>query len=68
VETIPTTEEKVFKIQFLEIKPQIELVEEEVKTIDTDIHVRIANLKVGIRPLVVVQVEITKIIVEETSV
>ncbi len=68
METIPTIEEEEFKIQLLEIKPQIELVEEEVRTIDTRIHVRIAKLEVGKGPLVVVQVETTKIIVEETSV
>ncbi len=68
METILTIEEEVPKIQLLEIEPQIELVEEEVRTTDTEIHVRIAKLEVGIGPLVVVQVETTKIIVEETSV
>jgi hypothetical protein len=32
MEIIPTTEQKVFKIQPLETKPQFELIEEEVKT------------------------------------
>lgn len=37
VETISTTKEEVFKIQHLEIEPQIELVEEEVKIVKTKI-------------------------------
>jgi len=43
----------------LEVEPQIELVEEEVKT---------ANPKVGVEPLVAMQVEITEIIVEKPKV
>jgi hypothetical protein len=37
VETIPTIEEKVSKIQPLEVKPHIELVEEEVKIVETEV-------------------------------
>jgi len=40
-------------------------VEEEVKTTETKIQVKIIEPKVGIEPLVVVHVEITKTIVEE---
>ncbi len=65
---MPVIEEKVFNIQPLEIEPQIELVEKEVKIIKMEIHVRTTQSKVGKRPLVVVQVEIIKIIVEETNV
>jgi len=43
-------------------------VEEEVKNVETKIHVRIVELEVGIKPLVVVQVETTKIVAEETNV
>jgi hypothetical protein len=43
-------------------------VEEEVKTIEIEVHVKTANPKVGTKPLVVVQVETTKTIVEETNV
>jgi hypothetical protein len=42
-------------MQFLKVEPQIELVEEVVKTIDS---------KVGTKSLVDVQFEITKTIVE----
>jgi hypothetical protein len=43
----------------MEIEPQIEFVEREVKT---------AKLEVGTKPLVIKQVKITKTIVEETNV
>jgi hypothetical protein len=59
VETILITKEEVSKIQPLEVEPQIELMEEEVRT---------TNLEVGTKPLVVIQVETTKIVVEETNV
>jgi hypothetical protein len=55
VETVPKPKVKQSKIQSLEVKSQIELVEEVVK---------IADLEVGTEPLVVVQVEIIKNIVE----
>jgi hypothetical protein len=58
VEFIPTTKEEVSKIQPLEIEPHIELMEKEVK---------IAEPKVGTKPLVVEQVKTTKIVVEETD-
>jgi hypothetical protein len=45
-------------MQPLKVEPHIELVEKEVK---------IANLKVGIKPLVVVQVETTKIVIEQPN-
>jgi hypothetical protein len=41
VETIPTTKVEVSMIKPLEVKPQIEIVEEEVK---------IAELEVGTKP------------------
>jgi hypothetical protein len=44
VEILPTIEEDVSKIQHLEIKPHIELMEEKIKT---------ANLEVSKKPLVV---------------
>ncbi len=59
METILITKEEVSKIQPLEVEPQIELMEEEVRT---------TNLEVGTKPLVVIQVETTKIVVEETNV
>jgi len=68
VETIPTIEEEVFKIQPLEIEPQIELLEKEVRIIKTKIHVKTTELKMGIEPLIVIQVVTTKIIVKETYV
>jgi len=68
VETIPTIEREVFKIQPLEIEPQIELVEEEVRIIKTKIQVKTTKLKMGIEPLVVIHVVTTKIIVKETYV
>jgi hypothetical protein len=37
VETIPTTEEEVSKIQPLEVKPLIELVEKEVKPVELEV-------------------------------
>jgi hypothetical protein len=43
-------------------------VEEEIKTIEIEIHVRTIELEVGIEPLVVVQVETTEIIIEEIDV
>ncbi len=42
--------------------------EEEVKTIEIEVQLKIANPKVGIEPLVVVQVETIETIVEETNV
>ncbi len=68
METIPAIEEEVFKIQPLEIEPQIELVEEEVRIIKTKIQVKTTKLKMGIEPLVVIQVVTTKIIIKETYV
>jgi hypothetical protein len=59
VEIILAIEEKIFKIQPLEIKPKIELVEEEVKIIEP---------KMGIELVVVVHVDIIKIIRKETCV
>jgi hypothetical protein len=56
VESIPTIEE-VSKIQPLEIEPHTKLVEKEVKTVGPE---------VGTEPLVVEQIEATKIVVEET--
>jgi hypothetical protein len=54
VETIPTPKEEAFKIQLLEIEPHTKLVEEEVKIVDMEIHVKTTKLEVGIEPLVVV--------------
>ncbi len=68
METIPAIEEEVFKIQPFEIEPQIELVEEEVRIIKTKIQVKTTKLKMGIEPLVVIQVVTTKIIIKETYV
>jgi hypothetical protein len=51
-EAIPTPEEKVSKIQRLEIEPQIELVGEDNRT---------AGPKVNIEPLVPIQVEIIEL-------
>ncbi len=56
METILATEVEQSKIQPLEVKPKIELVEKEVRTIDP---------KVGIEPLVDVQVETKNIVVEQ---
>ncbi len=50
VEAIPTPEEEISKIQHLQIKPQIELVGEEI---------RIAKQNVNTQPLVFVQIGIT---------
>jgi hypothetical protein len=41
VEAIPTLEEEISKIQHLDIEPRTELVGEEIKTIEMEIHVRI---------------------------
>jgi hypothetical protein len=41
---------------------------EEVVIVEMDIQVRIAKPKVGTKPLVIVQVETTKIVVKETYV
>jgi hypothetical protein len=68
VEIILAIEEEVSKIQPLGIETQTELVEEEVKTIEMEIHVKNVEAQVGIEPLVAVQVEITEIIIEETNV
>jgi hypothetical protein len=43
-------------------------VEEKVKTIEIEIHVRIAKLEVGIEPLVATHVETKEIIIEEINV
>ncbi len=59
------TKEEVSKIQPLEIEPQTKLMEEEVRTVKTKIQIRTAEPEVGLEPLVDVQVEITKTIVEE---
>ncbi len=58
MEIIPKIKKEVSKIQHLEIEPHIKLVEEEVKT---------TKPKMGTKPLVV-QVEITEIIVKEIDV
>jgi len=55
METNLTTKVEQSKMLPLEVKSHIELVEEKIKT---------ANSKVGIKPLVVVQVETTNIVVE----
>jgi hypothetical protein len=67
VEIIPTIEQEVSKIQPLELEPQIELME-EVKITKMGIHVRTIKPKVGTKPLVVIHAEITKTIIEDTSV
>jgi len=56
LEIIPITKVEQSKMQPLEVKPHMELVGEEVI---------IANSKVGTKPLVVVQVGTTKIIIEQ---
>jgi hypothetical protein len=66
--TILAIEEKVSKIQPLEVEPHTKLVEEEVKTTKTKVQVKTTKPKVGIEPLVVVQVETTKTLVEEANV
>jgi hypothetical protein len=43
-------------------------VEEEVKTVEPNVQVKTVELEVGIEPLVAIQVETTKIIVEEIDV
>jgi hypothetical protein len=58
VETIPTIEVEVSKIQPIEVEPQIKLMEE----------VKIAKPELGTKPLVYVQVDITKTIVEKPNV
>ncbi len=58
VESIPTIKEKISKIQPLNIEPQIELLENQVKT---------TKPQVGTKPLVE-QIEATKIVVEEINV
>jgi hypothetical protein len=68
VETIPTIEEKVFKILPLEVESQTKLVEGEFRTIETKVQVNTVEQKVGTKPLIVVQVEIIEIIVEKTNV
>jgi hypothetical protein len=50
VDITPTTKEEQSKMQPPDIKPQIGLVEEEVKIVDS---------KVGTKPLVAIQVETT---------
>ncbi len=52
MEVIPTPEEEISKIHHLEIEPQIELMGEEIG---------IVELKVDIRPLVLVYVGITEL-------
>jgi hypothetical protein len=39
VEVIPTPEEKISKIQHLEIKPQTELVGEEIGTVEQNVDI-----------------------------
>jgi hypothetical protein len=39
--------------------------EEKVRTIKTDTHVKTTKLEVGIEPLVAIKVETTKIIIKE---
>ncbi len=56
METILTTQVEQSKMQPLEVELHSKLMEEEVKTTD---------LEVGIEPLVVVQVETRKIVVEQ---
>jgi hypothetical protein len=56
VETTPTTKAKQSKMQPLEVKPQIKVVEYAIKT---------TNSEVGTKPLVVVQVETIETIVEQ---
>lgn len=51
----------------MEIKPQTRLVEEEVRIVKMEIHVKTIEPQVGTEPLLV-QVKITKIIVEERNV
>jgi len=67
VEAILITKEEVSKIQLLEIS-QIELVDEEVRTAKMEIQVKTVKLEVGIKPLVAIQVKITKVIIEDTNV
>ncbi len=52
MEVIPSLEEKISKIQHLEIEPQIELVGEEIRTIGQNID---------IKPLVFVYIGITEL-------
>jgi hypothetical protein len=54
--TIPTTKVEHSKMQPLKVEPHIELVEKEVRTKD---------LEVGTEPLVAIQVETTKTIMEQ---
>ncbi len=58
METIPSIKVEVSKIQALEVKPHIELMEEKVRTIEP---------KVCTEPLVVVLIETTKIVVEKLN-
>jgi hypothetical protein len=46
VENTPTLEEEVSKMYPLEIEPQTKLVEEEVRTKEIEVHVKIAKLEV----------------------
>jgi hypothetical protein len=68
VETIPAIEEKVFKIQPLEVESQTKLVEGEFRTIKTKVQVNTIEQKVGTKLSIVVQVEIIEIIIEKTNV
>ncbi len=68
METIPAIEEKVFKIQPLEVESQTKLVEGEFRSIKTKVQVNIIEQKVGTKLSIVVQVEIIEIIIEKTNV
>ncbi len=68
METIPAIEEKVFKIQPLEVESQTKLVEGEFRTIKTKVQVNTIEQKVGTKLSIVVQVEIIEIIIEKTNV
>ncbi len=57
METIPVTKVEQSKMQPLEVEPHIELVREEMRTIDS---------KVSTKPLVDVQLGTTKTIVEQS--
>jgi hypothetical protein len=48
VEIILASEEEVSKIQPPEVEPQTKLVEEEVKNIETKVHVKTIELEVGV--------------------
>jgi hypothetical protein len=41
VEAIPTLEEKIFKIQHLDIEPQFELMGEEIKIAEQNVDIKL---------------------------